>query len=710
MATIDTTVNIRGNASQLESELRNISTLNDRFTQQRTQTVNDHAAETRPLDRGNDQRTDNSQLPNPTPNTPQQPNPQPPPNQPPPNQQNNGIIDNIRREVMLNGAILTGGSANYRQLIQQSATIEKQRQLDAINTRTETERTRLRTGQDLTVLDEADRRTEEYRQRRLSSAVNPDDPTLRATVDYESRAVYNREVRNITNEREQQLDTEAEADRVAVEEELARAIRDLTEEFDRQNDGTDSDRLEESFLGGLRRQRNQLIQERDAATTEEEAQEKQDEINRLNNRMSLNRGANDQNAGLGGLQFAGGVLQATNALEEGDLIGTGLGLAIASKNPYAIAGMAALNAAQSIVLGGSKLYDSTQQIAGMRPFGAKYAGEASQYGVFDTLFDDRYRDRNYAHIGLSTEEFVGEITRRAKQRRSTQDFSRVAFEQIGVERAGGLETGTLGEAGKFDRYGTESTRAFTQMISILNSINSHFGVNTGVSIDDFSKNQEKFAIQQGIMQGYLGRMENPDAFMANSLLARFSSMGTVQDERVGQDIQAWQNMIQKPKNERMDLMVMSVIQDLLPETTGRTDLIDRVRKNPEKYLEGGEQTLMEAMAKRIQAQYGNRDTETGYWAWQTALSELGTNPERIDKMVQDMTSGQGKQVQRFVEGNKQNFEKYANQDVKRLTDNTIEYQTYMMSKMKSISQYWDEVKTWRLFRNAKSNKTYVPIE
>lgn len=552
---------------------------------------------------------------------------------------NDRMIDDIRREMQQRGVVLVPGSSSMTQIINQYGQSQKGVVNDAISERYDSRRADLqqRISREYETVD---KQMEERRKSGLASlGANANDPFYRSIldqqIDQQREAEYKR-VGSKFDAEENDLIEEEKTERSKAEAELTSAIKELTEYFNRQSESGTSD----SYIGRLRAQQKALILERDSAETEVGAMDAGKRLADVNEqlRRALSGGGQVQGKPYydSMLQGSQGLMGMFSGLQSGDLSGTimGGGSAIAGlsgmglKAALKFLGVVGLIAgAGKMMTGAGESYENMSNLAALRGTSGLSGGDASRY-LGDIIPDASMGGTKISDYGFKADEFGGEAARRIKARGTSEDWFAETLRQVGLERNLSLQQGSLQEGGRYDRYGTNVTDALMRMVSILSSIEG-----SGISMNDFTRVQEKYDIQQQLMGSYMNRADRPNYDVANQTLAAFSSVqGITQDSRIGTDIQSFQSMIQNPMNERMRALIYSSVSDLFPETGGRMDLIDRELRNPEN-----EGKIMQAVIQRITSQFGGTDTQMGYFAFKSLLPDIA--PDRLDEYVNQFTQG-----------------------------------------------------------------------
>lgn len=552
---------------------------------------------------------------------------------------NDRMIDDIRREMQQRGVVLVPGSSSMTQIINQYGQSQKGVVNDAISERYDSRRADLqqRMSREYEAID---KQMEERRKSGLASlGANANDPFYRSILDQQidqQREAEYRRVGSKFDAEENDLIEEEKTERSKAEAELTSAIKELTEYFNRQSESGTSD----SYIGRLRAQQKALILERDSAETEVGAMDAGKRLADVNEqlRRALSGGGQVQGKPYydSMLQGSQGLMGMFSGLQSGDLSGTimGGGSAIAGlsgmglKAALKFLGVVGLIAgAGKMMVGAGESYENMSNLAALRATSGLSGGDASRY-LGDIIPDASMGGTKISDYGFKADEFGGEAARRIKARGTSEDWFAETLRQVGLERNLSLQQGSLQEGGRYDRYGTNVTDALMRMVSILSNIEG-----SGISMNDFTRVQEKYDIQQQLMGSYMNRADRPNYDVANQTLAAFSSVqGITQDSRIGTDIQSFQSMIQNPMNERMRALIYSSVSDLFPETGGRMDLIDRELRNPEN-----EGKIMQAVIQRITSQFGGTDTQMGYFAFKSLLPDIA--PDRLDEYVNQFTQG-----------------------------------------------------------------------
>ena len=584
----DVTVNIRGNASQLRSELDGVAN-------------------------------------NPTGTGSSRPSPLPP---------SDRLIEDVRREIEAQRTTST------REAIEAIQRTERARIEDDIaqryNSRRENMRSRMGADYDEIEAEIGRRRTAGLQ--RLGP--NAQDPFYQSVLEqqlHQERESMYRKVGTKYDAEEEQIDQDEKNERAQAERELTDAIKELTDHFSRQSSSGGEN--PDSYIGRLREQQRALIRERDSAASEEDAASAARRLGEVNEQLRnvLSGGAQQQGRPYydSVLQGSQGLTNLFSSLQEGDISGSIMGGAGAVAGLSGMGMKAALRflgwagvvaGAAKGVTGAADTSNSLGELTALRSTIGGLSGREGRLAMGQVLPEMHYGGRRYTDFNLSEKDFAAQAAQRIKARGSANDWYAETMRGIGLERSLALSEGSLTRGSQYDRYGQNVTDAISRLVTILNEIEG-----SGVSMDDFTRVQEKYDAQQGLMASYMGRTDRPDFTNANRMIAAFSGVqGITQDSRIGSDMEQFQNMSQNPMNERMRALIFGTVQDIMPETAGRMDLIDRAIRNPEN-----EGKIMQAVIQRVTQMFGGTDTQMGYFAFKSLLP--GIAPDRLDEYIKQFS-------------------------------------------------------------------------
>lgn len=591
---MDVTVNIHGNAQPLRDELDNVA-----------------------------DETQNQ--PSPTPG--RQPDDSRQPNLPP----SDRLVEDLRR------IIIEQGNNNYRERLNQVGAQQRTALEDEISQRYGQRRDE--TGARMQAeYERIDRELEERRKEGLNNLGNrANDPFYQSILDSQIESERERQYKKVGSMFDaefDEIDKQEAQERTDVEKALTDAIKRLTGEMEkRDKEGGDAGKGSDpnSYINQLREQRRQLLLDRDNAADEEGALAAQGRINAVDEQLRrvMEGGRQQQGSRMAlGLTSAMGIGSSISSGDvSGALISGGSLAAVMGANPYVAAALIASGAIGKASTFVSSGYDDLAGLAAFRSTAGGQGGKQGMGFLAHNLDGATAYGLDPASLGLDQDEFYKQAVQRTRARGSGDDWYRETMSQIALERNLGLEENSLTKAGQYDRYGQNVTDAISRLTTVLMGIEG-----SGVSSGDFTRVQEKFDIQQQLMGSYMSRTDRPNYDVANNTLAAFSATGVTQDARMGGDIASFQNMIQNPMNERMKALIYGTVADIMPETGGRMDLIDRAIRDPEN-----EGRIMQAVVQRIQQQFGGTDTTMGYFAFKALLPDIA--PDRLDEYISQITSG-----------------------------------------------------------------------
>lgn len=568
---------------------------------------------------------------------------------------NERMVADIRREMQSRGVVLVPGSSALQQIISQYGQQVKQGAYDDISAKYQARRDALadKHDQGLREIDEkwAKRREEELARQGLTG-----DAAAAEWFDKGNKRWRDADVRKLRQSLEAEEDAierEEQQERDNVDRELVEALKKLTNVFEEESKSGRGKQDEDSYIGRLRAQQRALIQERDSAATEEGAMDASKRLAGVNEKLRKAMGGADQR------YFYDPVLQTTQGIQgmfesmgNGDIGGTimgGAGLTaglsgMSMKAALKFMGWAAVIAGASKWLAGSTgNYEQLSDLAALRYPALGQQGGAgvswlntalSARNLMDPAVNPYYNQMGitaYDLLGInSREDLIREASSRIHARGTSDHWYRETVRQIALEQSYGLQHGALQTGGQYDRYGMNVTEALTRMVSILQALPQ-----SGVSATDFTRVQEKFDIQQQIMAGYMNRTDRPDYNVANQILTAFSAVkGIAQDARIGSDYQQMSEAIQNPMNDRMRTLIYSTIEDIMPSTRGRLDLIDRALRDPKN-----EGRIMQAVISRISEMFGGTETQMGYFAFKSMFPNIA--PDRLDQYVKQFSKTGG---------------------------------------------------------------------
>ena len=408
------------------------------------------------------------------------------------------------------------------------------------------------------------------------------------------------------------------------------------------------------YLHDLKQERKELIRQREYAPTKEEAMAANKRLSETNKRIQEAEGVSDEETFRRTNTLVHGIQQTIDGLQSGNpgAIVNGIGSSVVGAFGGGVKALGWVGLAAAGVEGIWK----AAQGSGER-FGAvgQLAAMMNGGGVGATAVRAQMEEDSnmYGAYGISTIDFAHRATQLSRARGGTNNWERETLYQIGLEKTLALDSGRLLQASSFDRYGQPITTSVIKMVDLLSTIE-----NSGVKRNDLTRVQEKLDAQQQIMGSYMSRADKPNYDVANQAVAAFSAVsGITQDSGLGSDYATIQNVIQNPSNPRLQALIYSTVQEMMPQMVKRkytdengverteyfneTDAgslaaIDRAIKNPENELR-----IMQSLFKNLKNVYGDMEQDLGYFSW-TDIFERKIAPDRLEKYIEAFTNPESK--------------------------------------------------------------------
>lgn len=555
------------------------------------------------------------------------------------------LMDDLRKMLIEQAGTYQKPSNGYASIISQIEQAQRQQIADQYEERRQQAKQRMTQR-----YSDIDREIDESIDQEIST-IDDDDEVKKAIGRWE----VERDKRYETAGR--QYDDEIddiEEEQTQKEEELSRTIEELTEEIRKSGGNLNPN----SFLSQLREQRQKAIIDRDTAEDEETARQAAARVRELDQQIrDVEKGGgkgedeDDEKKidwGLKTIQTMMGFDQLARGIAGRDLGSIIMG---GTQTFTSMIGMSDKSAARSlawvkpIATIGTLLTqeaEKSDQMASLAAlvrsdpyFGGGSIG-ATREEMYRRLWDysPGYDLAGINSMGLSAPEFAQSAARRIRQRGIAADGVTEAYYQEALERVFSLDQGALGAAGRYDVYGMNATDAISNLVERLSRIQ-----NSGVSQGNYAMVQDYLNMQQGVMQQLMRFQDKPNIGIANKEIEAFAQLQNYTvDSRTGSDIAAVRNTIINPQNDRMKALLYGTVEELMPETAGRSDLIDRAINDPAKQGE-----IIRAYMQKIQNMYGGTDTAMGYWAGKALLSSI-ESPERRDAILRGITSGKAGQT------------------------------------------------------------------
>lgn len=445
------------------------------------------------------------------------------------------------------------------------------------------------------------------------------------------------------------IDREESEEKKEKQDQLTDALKELTDAINKSGSLNP-----DSYLGQLRKQRQEAIFERDNAEDEESAREAAKRVQEIDQQIkdvTDGRAAPEEKK----IDFGDRVLATMMGFDQLNkgIINKNIGSAIMGvgstvtgmlgtsdeTTAKTLAWLTPISGIASLLQEVGQRGDQMAGLAALIRNSPEFNGDISEArrNMYSRLwgYGEDYTGTSIYDMGLSVPDFAASAEKRISQRGMAQDGIIEAYFQEALERVFSLNRGSLGDAGKYDRYGMYATDAIADLVSRLERISG-----SGVTQGNYARVQEYLGLQQELMGNYMRFSDKPSALNANRDLAAFASLNNYTvDSRTSGDIKAVQNQLINPQNDRMKAILYSVVEETMPEyngesTRGRVDLIDQILNDPN--YQG---VIEKAYMEKLTSMYGGFDTPMGYMMIKNQLQAI-ESPERRKAIWEGFTSGQ----------------------------------------------------------------------
>ena len=503
-----------------------------------------------------------------------------------------------------------------------------------------------------------------------------------------------------------QIDKEESEERKEKQDELTQALQELTDAINKS--GTLNP---DSYLGQLRQQRQQAIFERDTAEDEESARAAAQRVRDIDQQikdvtdgrvepdekkinfgdrvLATLMGFNQLNKGITGRNIGSTIMGAGTTL-------TSLFGASDETTAKTLAWLTPIAGFMSIFQEAGQRGDQMAGLAALTRGGESIA--EARRNMYSRLwgYGEDLTGTDIYEMGLSVPDFASSAEKRISQRGMAQNGISEAYFQEVLERVFSLDRGSLGLAGKYDRYGVYATDAITDLVSRLERISG-----SGVTQGNYARVQEYLGMQQDLMGNYMRFADKPSALIANRDLAAFASLNNYTvDTRTPGEIKAVQNQLINPQNDRMKAILYSVVEETMPEykgqnVRGRVDLIDQILNDP-TYQGVIEKALME----RLTSMYGGFDTPMGYMMIKSQLQGI-ESPGRRRSIWEGIIGGEAGRILSTSEtasgqtqfGAKIDYSKEVKDYISGINSGMTELSDGVFNAVSYLSKIFEKIKT-----------------
>lgn len=503
-----------------------------------------------------------------------------------------------------------------------------------------------------------------------------------------------------------QIDKEESEERKEKQDELTQALQELTDAINKS--GTLNP---DSYLGQLRQQRQQAIFERDTAEDEESARAAAQRVRDIDQQikdvtdgrvepdekkinfgdrvLATLMGFNQLNKGITGRNIGSTIMGAGTTL-------TSLFGASDETTAKTLAWLTPIAGFMSIFQEAGQRGDQMAGLAALTRGGESIA--EARRNMYSRLwgYGEDLTGTDIYEMGLSVPDFAASAEKRISQRGMAQNGISEAYFQEVLERVFSLDRGSLGLAGKYDRYGVYATDAITDLVSRLERISG-----SGVTQGNYARVKEYLGMQQDLMGNYMRFADKPSALIANRDLAAFASLNNYTvDTRTPGEIKAVQNQLINPQNDRMKAILYSVVEETMPEykgqnVRGRVDLIDQILNDP-TYQGVIEKALME----RLTSMYGGFDTPMGYMMIKSQLQGI-ESPGRRRSIWEGIIGGEAGRILSTSEtasgqtqfGAKIDYSKEVKDYISGINSGMTELSDGVFNAVSYLSKIFEKIKT-----------------
>ena len=487
---------------------------------------------------------------------------------------------------------------------------------------------------------------------------NPEGKPLPSgkTITQDLDAWYNPRLRAIDQQYggiDERLASEETSERAAVEREMTDALRIVAEEL-RKESREKSSGDEDSYIGRLRFQRKELVDNIERAATEEDYNTARKRLQEFDQSQP---GASGM--GVSGTRAAMAGVGMFSSAASGNIVGAaagGAGLITA-----AAAGAAAASVVSAVVAAiGYAISATSDRIEGAYDlanyrglWGGRTGGEA-MYSAAGSVIDASTRgvygeQVTRKQLGIDDADFIRRATEMIATSGVLADTQNRVFYARANEGTYNLEQGALTRAARYERYGDEtSSSAMIKLVDQLEQLNNR-GIDTGIGGElGYARARERLEIQQQQLEYYYARYNRPDYVTANATQVAYSSqMGNaVQDARMGNAIQAVDSAIANGQGMQQAYTLMALQQSDVGKRLGLDKMsFSTLRWAPKSPQSFGlsEVELNTAVIQQL-AQQGGLNPEEATW------DELFNNPGINQYMLENFGNIPLEQLQQILPG------------------------------------------------------------
>jgi hypothetical protein len=487
---------------------------------------------------------------------------------------------------------------------------------------------------------------------------NPEGKPLPSgkTITQDLDAWYNPRLRAIDQQYggiDERLASEETSERAAVEREMTDALRTVAEEL-RKESREKSSGDEDSYIGRLRLQRKELVDNIERAATEEDYNTARKRLQEFDQSQP---GASGM--GVSGTRAAMAGVGMFSSAASGNIVGAAAGgaglITAAAAGAAAAAVVSAVVAAIGYAISAtSDRIEGAYDLANYRGlWGGRTGGEA-MYSAAGSVIDASTRgvygeQVTRKQLGIDDADFIRRATEMIATSGVLADTQNRVFYARANEGTYNLEQGALTRAARYERYGDEtSSSAMIKLVDQLEQLNNR-GIDTGIGGElGYARARERLEIQQQQLEYYYARYNRPDYVTANATQVAYSSqMGNaVQDARMGNAIQAVDSAIANGQGMQQAYTLMALQQSDVGKRLGLDKMslstLRWVPKSPQSF--GLSEVELNTAVIQQLAQQGGLNPEEATW------DELFNNPGINQYMLENFGNIPLEQLQQILPG------------------------------------------------------------
>ena len=487
---------------------------------------------------------------------------------------------------------------------------------------------------------------------------NPEGKPLPSgkTITQDLDAWYNPRLRAIDQQYggiDERLASEETSERAAVEREMTDALRTVAEEL-RKESRKKSSGDEDSYIGRLRLQRKELVDNIERAATEEDYNTARKRLQEFDQSQPGAPGV-----GVSGTKAAMAGVGMFSSAASGNIVGAAAGgaglITAAAAGAAAAAVVSAVVAAIGYAISAtSDRIEGAYDLANYRGlWGGRTGGEAmysAAGSVIDASTRGVYGERvTRKQLGIDDADFIRRATEMIATSGVLADTQNRVFYARANEGTYNLEQGALTRAARYERYGDEtSSSAMIKLVDQLEQLNNR-GIDTGIGGElGYARARERLEIQQQQLEYYYARYNRPDYVTANATQVAYSSqMGNaVQDARMGNAIQAVDSAIANGQGMQQAYTLMALQQSDVGKRLGLDKMslstLRWVPKSPQSF--GLSEVELNTAVIQQLAQQGGLNPEEATW------DELFNNPGINQYMLENFGNIPLEQLQQILPG------------------------------------------------------------